>query len=247
MSLLPDLRRRSGEPELLDAGVSSGETARSLADLRLVNRLLAGRRRLLAAVRPHLESGGRLLDVGCGSGDVPDFLRERLAPPPIVVGLDVKRSHLGGIPDTVRPVVADVRALPFPEAAFDVVTASLLLHHFDDESLIPLLRGLYRVTARALVVSDLHRAAVPHLFGTVTFPLLFRSPVSVHDGLVSIRRGFRPAELRRAFDQAGIPHVRVGRHFPYRLLAVAVRHQTVEDGSEDSTRRTAPAGAGSWA
>jgi ubiquinone/menaquinone biosynthesis C-methylase UbiE len=228
LSLLPDLRHRSREPELLDAGVGADETARSLADLRLVNRLLSGRGRLAAVVRPHLEGGGRLLDGGCGSGDVPDFLGEGLAPPPIAVGLDVKRSHLRDVPDSVRPVVADVRTLPFPDATFDVVTASLLLHHFDDEDLAPLLRGLYRVTAGALVVSDLHRSAVPHLFGQAAFPLLFQTPVSVHDGLVSIRRGFLPAELRRAFERAGIPQVQICRHFPYRLLAVATRRPAAE-------------------
>lgn len=224
MSLLPDLAGRSREPELLDAGVSHEEAARNLADLRVVNRFLSGRRLLLDAVAPHLPAGGRLLDVGCASGDLPAFILERLAPPLVAVGLDVKPAHLRDVPPTVRPVVADMRApLPFPDGAFDVVTASLVLHHFDDEDLASLLQRLYRLAARALVVSDLHRAAVPHLFGQVAFPLLFRSPVSVHDGLVSIRRGFRPGELRRAFEEAGIPQVRIRRHFPYRLLAVAER------------------------
>ena len=45
--------------------------------------------------------------------------------------------------------------------------------------------------------------------------------VSVHDGLVSIRRGFRPVELVEAFRAAGIPRVRIVRRFPYRLVAVA--------------------------
>jgi hypothetical protein len=44
--------------------------------------------------------------------------------------------------------------------------------------------------------------------------------VSVHDGLVSIRRGFRAGELRAAFAAAGLP-VTIRRSFPYRLLAVA--------------------------
>jgi len=217
----PDLRRRSTELELLDAGVPETEIPRSLADLRLVNRWLGARRRLLAAVQPYLETGGTLLDVGCGSGDQPAFLLRRLPSTVFAVGLDVTLAHLRNVPAEVRPVVADVRALPFPEAAFDVVTASLLLHHFDD--VVPLLRRLYRLARRALVVSDLHRAVVPHLFGEAVFPLLFRSPVSVNDGLVSVRRGFRPSELRVAFEEAGIPYVRLQRCFPYRLLAVASR------------------------
>ncbi|MCG6923388.1 MAG: methyltransferase domain-containing protein [Acidobacteria bacterium] len=220
---LPDLRQRSREPELLDGTVSDVEVGRSLADLRLVNRWLGGRRHLLAAVRPHLEPGGSLLDVGCGSADLPVFLLSRLQTPVLAVGLDVKPAHLQHAPPVVRRVVAHAGALPFADGAFDVVTASLFLHHFDARDLVPVLVNLYRLARRALVVSDLHRAAVPHLFGRLVFPALFRSPVSVHDGLVSIRRGFRPPELRSALEEAGITHVRIRRRFPYRLLAVAVR------------------------
>lgn len=223
---LPDLHQRSREPELLDAVpsvVDEEEIARNLADLRLVNRWFSARRRLLAAVRPHLEPDGSLLDVGCASADVPAFLLSRLGTSILAVGLDVKIAHLRNAPRCVQRVVGYVEALPFLDASFDVVIASHLLHHLDTPSIPPVLRSLYRLARRAVVVSDLHRAAVPHLFGQLAFPVLFRSPVSVHDGLVSIRRGFRPPELRSAFEEAGLPHVQIRRRFPYRLLAVAIR------------------------
>jgi SAM-dependent methyltransferase len=219
----PRLAARATEKEQLDEGVPEAEALRSLADLRFVNRWLGNRRSLLRAVRPHLAAGGRLLDVGCGSGDVPAFLLDRLPGPLLAVGLDVKTLHLRSAPAPVRRVVADVRRLPFADGTFDVVTASLFLHHFDTEELPGLLAGLHRLARRALVVNDLHRARVPYLFGRLAFPVLFRSPVSVADGLVSIRRGFRASELRAAFDRAGIAGVRIRRRFPYRLLAVAVR------------------------
>jgi SAM-dependent methyltransferase len=217
------LASRATEPEQLDEGVPEAEALRSLADLRFVNRWLGNRGSLLHAVRPHLPPSGRLLDVGCGSGDVPAFVLGRLAGPLLAVGLDVKTLHLQAAPPCVRRVVADVRRPPFADGSFDVVTASLFLHHFDAAELPALLAGLWRLARRALVVNDLHRAAVPFLFGRLAFPLLFRSPVSVADGLLSIRRGFRPDELRAAFAGAGIEGVRVRRRFPYRLLAVAVR------------------------
>ena len=132
---LVDLRARATEPEQLDEGVPEAEALRSLADLRFVNRWLGNRGSLLRAVRPHLPPGGRLLDVGCGSGDVPAFLLARLPGPLLAVGVDVKTLHLRAAPPAVRRVVADVRRLPFPDGAFDVVTASLFLHHFDDEDL----------------------------------------------------------------------------------------------------------------
>ncbi len=223
MSLLPDLRARATEREQLDEGVPEAEARRSLADLRLVNRWLGNRGDLLRAARPHLPPGGRLLDVGCASGDVPAFLLERLPGPLMAVGVDVKTLHLRAVAPSVRPVVADVRRLPFRDSTFDVVTASLFLHHFDAAELPALMDGLYRLARRALVVNDLHRALVPHLFGRVAFPLLFRSRVSVDDGLLSIRRGFRAGELRAAFAAAGLPAPAISRSFPYRLLAVSAR------------------------
>lgn len=218
---MPDLSRRATESELLDAGVPEDETARSLADLRFVNRWLGGRRALLRAVRPLLGGGTTLLDVGCGSADLPAFLAHACGGGVVPIGVDLKRLHLRFAPGSVRRVVADVRALPFRPDSVDVVTASLFLHHFDAVELPGVLAALYRVARRALVVNDLRRAAVPYWFGALTFPLLFRSQVSLYDGLLSIRRSFTDDELRAAFEAAGITRVRLWRSFPYRLVAVA--------------------------
>jgi len=218
-----DLSRRATQPELLDEGVPDAEALRSLADLRFVNRWLGGRRSLLAAVRPYLagDSKPTLLDVGCGSADLPAFLMRATAGRLRAVGVDRKLLHLKQAPRDVRRVVADVRALPFPPQSFDVVTASLFLHHFDAGEVPLILKGLFALARRALVVNDLHRAWVPYLFGRTLFPLLFRSPVSVADGLLSIRRAFKPAELRAAFREADLPEATLRRSFPYRLVAVA--------------------------
>jgi hypothetical protein len=223
VSPVPSLRARSTQGELLDRGVPETEALRSLQDLRFVNRWLGNAGSVLRAVRPHLPPGGRLLDVGSASGDLPAFVLSRLPGPCFAAGLDIKPLHFRLAPASLRRVVADARALPFAERSFDVVTASLFLHHFDSALLPGVLSGLFRVARRALVVNDLERALVPYLFGRAFFPLLFRSRVSVEDGLVSIRRGFRRDELVSAFAAAGLPRPAVTRHFPYRLLAVAPR------------------------
>ena len=217
-----DLSHRAEDPELLDEGVAPDEALRSLGDLRFVNRWLGNRERLLRAVRADLERSPApsLLDVGCGSADVPVWIASQVARPVTVVGVDIKPLHLQAAPAALRGVVADVHALPFPDARFDVVTASLFLHHFDGPDVARVLRELYRVTRHALVINDLRRSRVPYVFGRATFPLLFRSPVSVEDGLLSIRRAFTRDELRREFAAAGIP-ARVESTWPYRLLAVA--------------------------
>ena len=99
---------------------------------------------------------------------------------------------------------------------------SLFLHHFDGPEPAKVLAKLYSLCRRALVVTDLRRARVPYAFGQLTFRWLFRSRVSVADGLLSIRRAFTERDLQDAFSRAGIP-VRIRRSWPYRLLAVAAR------------------------
>jgi SAM-dependent methyltransferase len=219
-----DLRRRATETEMLDDGVPDEEALRSLADIRFVNRWLGNRGRLAAAVRPYLESSPtpRLLDVGCGSADIPAHLLRTAPRPLLAVGVDIKLLHLEAAPREVRRVRADVRALPFPPRSFDVVMASLFLHHFDGPEVADVLRGLFALTRGALVINDLRRARVPYAFARATFPLLLRSRVGRNDGLLSIRRAFTRDELAAAFAEARIP-VRIERTFPYRLLAVAER------------------------
>jgi SAM-dependent methyltransferase len=223
--LTVDLRRRATDPESLDLGVPESDALASLGDLRLVNRRLGGRRTLQAAVQPHLLSSDkpRLLDVGCGSGDVSSYLVRSMPRPVQAVGVDLKLLHVQQAPREILPVVGNARALPFRPESFDVVLVSLFLHHFDSPELPGVLRGLYTLARRALIVTDLRRALVPYVFGRLFFRWLFRSHVSVEDGLLSIRRAFHDDELREAFVQAGLPDVRIRRVFPYRLLAVAER------------------------
>jgi SAM-dependent methyltransferase len=218
-----DLRTRATDPEALDVGVPAEEALRSLADLRFVNRWLGNRGRFLDAVLPYLRTSARprLLDVGCGSGDVTAALRRSLGGSLAAAAVDIKLLHLQAAPRDLLRVVGDARRLPFAPGTFDVVTASLFLHHFDQSALPDLLRGLFALCRRALVVNDLRRARVPYVFGKAVFPLLFQSRVSVEDGLISIRSSFREPELQAAFAAAGVPSVRIERTWPYRLLAIA--------------------------
>ncbi len=223
MTFWPSLRRRASGPELLDDGVPEAEALRSLRDLRFVNRWLGDLGAAARAVERQLPERGRLLDVGAASGDLPRRVICKSRGAVFAVGLDAKSLHFRFAPEKLHRVVGDVRALPFAGRSFDVVTASLLLHHFADEELPPLLSSLYGLARRALVIEDLRRARVAYVFGWLLFPLLFRSRVSVYDGLLSIRRGFERDELRAAFLAASLPQATIERRFPYRLLAVVVR------------------------
>lgn len=79
-------------------------------------------------------SGRRVLDAGCGSGPLAAALHDRGAH---VTGVDVSVGMLAiaerRLGDDVALHVTDVQdPLPFQDGAFDIVTASLLLHYLQD-------------------------------------------------------------------------------------------------------------------
>ncbi|MGH3911939.1 MAG: methyltransferase domain-containing protein [Pseudonocardiaceae bacterium] len=88
---------------------------------------------------PHLRSGQRLLDVGCGPGTITLDLA-RLVAPGSVVGLDkavepLQRAAADAADQRVHNVtfaVGDVYHLPYPDDAFDIVHAHQVLQHLAD-------------------------------------------------------------------------------------------------------------------
>jgi ubiquinone/menaquinone biosynthesis C-methylase UbiE len=111
--------------------------------------------------------------------------------------------------------------LPFAARSFDFVTASLFLHHFQDDDVVRLLSDFARVARRAVIVNDLVRNLVPYYFTRLTGPILATSFLTRNDGPVSVLRGFTAKELKSLAERAGLGRLDVKRSFPYRLSLVA--------------------------
>src|SRR5690349_12868191 len=99
---------------------------------------------------PHLASGSRVLDIGCGPGTITADLATIAAPGRVTAletteaALDLARREISarGI-GTVDFAVGDVHALDFPDGSFDVVHAHQVLQHVDDP--VTALREMRRV------------------------------------------------------------------------------------------------------
>ena len=197
-------RRARGVEILDDPTVSAVVRERSLEDVARANALFGGTSAVLAELELVLRtwSGARMtmLDAGSGLGDIAARAREKAAMAGVelhAIGLDVAEALARATARRAGSgLCGDALALPFRDRSFDVVSCSQLLHHFADADAARLLRELDRVARARVIVSDLlrHRLAAAGLW-LASFPLGFH-PVSRHDGVVSVLRGFTAEELR---------------------------------------------------
>lgn len=225
------LGARARGTELLDReGHDPEELSRSLELVDGVDRWLGGRR----ALRRHLDrldvDGQRLrvLDVGCGAGHGLLALRERWTGQGrggFLVGVDrhpqiasLAGRNVGDVRE-VAVVRGDALRLPFATDAFDLAVCTLTLHHFFGHEALAVVQELARVARLRILVNDLERHVLNYLAARVLALTLWRrSPLTRHDGPLSVRRSFTRGELRRLGEEAGLDEVVVRRHFPFRLV-----------------------------
>lgn len=224
MSLLTPARRRG--VEYLDFDRDPSIQRRSHKDIALANRLFGGINAVQAELVPMLDKFGKtasLLDVGTGTGDIPERLRKLALAEGVtleVFGLDPRVELVKATREfPVSGIAGDALALPFANGAFDFVIVSQVLHHFAHDDAVQLVREMHRVAKRRVVIADLRRSwvAVAGLW-LVSFPLGFHK-VSRHDGVVSILRGFEPDELRDLVRDAVGINPDVKRRLGWRVTA----------------------------
>ena len=204
---------RLDTPELLDEhDAAAADVARSLRDLRRINRWLGGipiYRRLLRRFQV-VES---ILDLGAGSADC----LERTSVP-LRVALDFKIDHLLFARDaTIRKVVGDAARLPFHDGAVDVVTSAHFFHHFTPEENAGILRESLRVARKGVAVNDTRRNLVPLLFVRLLGALRLVGRITRFDAPASVLRGYTLPEARAVAEKAGARRTDVSRAFPFRF------------------------------
>jgi 2-polyprenyl-3-methyl-5-hydroxy-6-metoxy-1,4-benzoquinol methylase len=214
--------------ELLDdPAANPAAVAESLRNIARANRWFGG----AAAVRfglhrtlGHLAQGSTLslLDLGTGLGDLPRVAVRwgvvrgiRIVP----IGLELNRvaARLAGSAG-LPMAVACAGAPPIRDKSVDVVLVSQVAHHLASESVVHLLRTCDRLARRAVVVADLRRDPLAAPAFWCGARLLTFDPVTVADGMTSIRRGFTRLELLTLMARAGVEG-RVDQRRGFRLVA----------------------------
>lgn len=205
--------QRTCEPELMDERVQAlayGAADFSASDQAFVDRL------------GELFPGGlgdKLLDLGCGPGNISFRLAERFSSASLVAidgaaaMLELAHQTLAGLPSEragrirfVQAVLPD-QSLP---GGFSGLLSNSLLHHLHDPQVLWRAVGQLAAPGAAIYIKDLRRPASPEAALALRERYLGQAPaVLQQDYIASLHAAFTPAEVAAQLQQAGLAGLQV--------------------------------------
>ncbi len=220
-------------PELLDSDAGTPrEIEDSLADLRMINRYFGGRHTMAQLLR-RVAAQRRIstiswLDVAGGRGDLAALVRGSVKKD----GIEVQSVLLDRAPRHMAPaggprngpeinghfprVAGDALALPFQANSFDVVGSCLFVHHLEPQQVIEFVNEGLRVARHAVLINDLVRHPV-HLGLAYAGYALYRSRLTRHDSVASVRRAYTVKEIKSMLEQTQAHAVDALQFFHFRM------------------------------
>lgn len=241
MQTLQSLKTRDRQPERMDdPALDREEHILALQGLRRINwisRSVSCLWNPIAAAFPaERDEPLRILDIGCGGGDVATGIWQRAQEAGRdvqMVGCDI--SDVAISTATTRAAkkgtdvhfeVRDVLDGPLPDG-YDVICCALFLHHLANDDITSLLRRIRAAGASMFIASDLVRNRRGYVLSRIGTQCLSRSPIVHTDGPLSVRAALTARELHDLTQQAGLGHVTIKRQWPARLRLTWHREESV--------------------
>lgn len=201
---------RTDKPELMDDFTIEGDVLREALDkIAQINSFLGGNKLTLFGVKKLIQNHSkeaeiRIVDVGCGNGDMLRHLADYGLKNNLnfrLIGLDANGftiKHARNLSTDYANIsyrCENIFANDFKMIPSNIVLCTLTLHHFKDDEIMKIMPVFYANATLGIVINDLHRSRLAYrLFQLICF--VFRlNTMSREDGLVSILRGFKKKEL----------------------------------------------------
>lgn len=224
----------------MDDFALEGEVLRNALDkIASINQLLGGNQLTLHSVQKLIHSLPKhheitIVDVGCGNGDMLRALADyglknnynfRL------IGIDANNftiNHAQKLSEKYKNIsfrCEDIFSQPFEELKYDIVLCTLTLHHFKNKEIIQLMAVFYANSKVGIVINDLHRSALAYrLFQGLCFVFQLNS-MSREDGLTSILRGFKKADLIAFSKKLKFPNYIIQWKWAFRYQWIISKNQ----------------------
>lgn len=209
--------------------------SQTLRELKFINHWLGGNAVTISGLETLVSAAGTqnppltIADLGCGGGDMlmltADWARKKHLEAKLF-GVDANdfitqyaQRHSTDYPE-ISYLNLNVFSPEFRSQTYDIVTCTLFCHHFTDEELVELFRGLHRQVRVGIVINDLHRHWLAyHLIKWLT-RWFSKSYLVKNDAKLSVRRSFRRRDWENIFQQAGIGNLRIRWRWAFRWQVI---------------------------
>ena len=229
---MPDFDSRLIAKEQLDQVDLAGSVLTdTLEELERINHYLGNSTQLVKAVMKRVgDRGGKtikIVDLGCGGGDVLRTLATKLSKKDIsaeLIGLDANPNILAyaasksGDYSFIQYQQADILKLDFMVPSCDLLICSHFLYHFTDQNLYTFLRRQQYQISDCFLFSELQRSQLAWFLFRIIARLAGFSAMTTTDGLLAIRRAFRKPELEQIFQNAGFRNWKIRWKWAFRYL-----------------------------
>ncbi len=211
MDFFISTKQRTDKEELMDDFSIGGDLLRDTLDkLENINRWLGGNKVTVNGLKILLKNHPKhkeitIVDIGCGHGDIlrdvakfgrkHNYTFKLLGVDANPTAIDYANELSVKYPE-LSFKTQDIFSEDFQSQKFDVVLATLFLHHFKEKELIAFLENAVKQTRIGIVVNDLHRHKIAYyLF--MFLSIFISNKMIIEDGLTSVLRGFKRQDLKR--------------------------------------------------
>jgi ubiquinone/menaquinone biosynthesis C-methylase UbiE len=217
--------KRNYSPEIMDDfSIQDERIDSALNELKLVNKYLGGKRASNSAIKKISEqktnkNNLKILDLGSGGADdlhSKKFVRIDLT------SLDRNKRACFFLKRRIdsKIICADAFNLPFKKKYFDIVHASLFLHHFTKKEIVKILTNSESICNNAIVINDLRRSFLAYAGIKILTSLFSKSNMVKNDGPLSVKKGFVRSELKKIIHEAGFKNYSLKRKWAFRWLVI---------------------------
>ncbi|WP_117881420.1 methyltransferase domain-containing protein [Aureibaculum luteum] len=218
MSFFINTKYRTDAIEIMDDFSIDGAILENTLDqLANINKWLGGNSVTLSGLKTVLKKYPKhkpltIIDLGCGNGDMLRIVAQYLKKNHFnfkLIGVDANAcaieyaQKLSVDYPEIMYLQQDIFSEEFKLLTYDLVLATLFLHHFKKEQLITLLSELLKTAKLGILVNDLHRHKMAYyLFKGLG--LFIKNHMVKQDGLTSVLRGFKRKELEKMSNELNV-------------------------------------------
>lgn len=227
--------QRSYDKELMDDfNIGNGKLERALKELRIINRFLGGNSVSREGIKYFTANGQaelNILDAGGGASDILYDLKISNTNT-LVYSFDLNKQtcHYQKKESANNKVFCtDAFKLPLKEKSFDLVHASLFLHHFSEKKIVYLITQFLTIARSGIVINDLRRNVLAYSGIFLLTSLFSKSELVKNDGPLSVRRAFTKKDLVSILVSCGIRNYVIKRKWAFRFLVIIPVEQNVQN------------------